>query len=149
MKVRLPRVAAASEAPASGPDGALRGTGVILIAEDEDLVRAQLDRILKGAGYTVLQANNGMRALELFRAHQPKIDLVILDVVMPELDGWNSFLAMKELMPDLKVLFTTGYAANVLPEDFSSSRARILSKPYKPKRLLAQVQELLTQCART
>jgi two-component system cell cycle sensor histidine kinase/response regulator CckA len=149
MKVRLPRVAAASEAPASGPDAALRGTGVILVAEDEDLVRAQLERILKSAGYTVLQANNGVQALELFRLHQPKIDLVILDVVMPELDGWNSFLAMKELMPDVRVLFTTGYAATVLPQDFASSRARILSKPYKPKRLLSQVQELLTQPAPT
>ncbi|MEO8185222.1 MAG: response regulator [Deltaproteobacteria bacterium] len=68
---------------------------------------------------------------------------MILDVRMPELDGWRAYLLMQELMPSVKVLFTTGYAANVLPRDFAVRGARLLSKPYKPQRLLAQVRELL------
>jgi two-component system, cell cycle sensor histidine kinase and response regulator CckA len=143
MKVRLPCVAPASDQPRPESDPVPRGSGVILVAEDEDLVRAQVDRILRRAGYIVLQANNGTRAVELFREHRDRIDLVILDVVMPELDGWRAYLQMEELMPSVKVLFTTGYAANVLPQDFAARGARLLSKPYKPQRLLAQVRELL------
>jgi PAS domain S-box-containing protein len=143
IKVRLPCVSPATDPPGPEPDGAAPGSGVILVAEDEELVRAQVDRILRRAGYSVLQANNGTRAVELFREHQERIDLVILDVVMPELDGWRAYLQMEELMPSVKVLFTTGYAANVLPRDFAARGARLLSKPYKPQRLLEQVRELL------
>ena len=100
-------------------------------------------RILESAGYTVLQAANGARAVQVFRERQREIDLVILDVVMPELDGWQAFLRIAELQPSVKVLFTTGYAASVLPPDFGAHGARLLSKPYKPETLLAQVHELL------
>ncbi|MEY2929751.1 MAG: hypothetical protein RL033_500 [Pseudomonadota bacterium] len=142
LKVKLPRIANTSEQPKAKAEAA-HGAGVILIAEDEELVRVQVARILVRAGYTVLQANNGVRAVEMFRAHQHEIDLVILDVVMPELNGWQAFLEMEKLQPQLGVLFTTGYAANVLPEDFAARGARLLSKPYKPERLLAQVRELI------
>jgi two-component system cell cycle sensor histidine kinase/response regulator CckA len=143
FRVRLPRVPAGSEQPAPASERSPGGSGVILVAEDEDLVRAQVERVLRRAGYTVLQANNGARAVELFRSHQAEIELVVLDVVMPELDGWRAYLLMEALKPALKVLFTTGYAANVLPPDFAARGARVLSKPYKPERLLMQVRELL------
>jgi PAS domain S-box-containing protein len=142
MKVRLPCAPPSSEPPLH-EDGSPRSSGVILIAEDEELVRMQVERILRRAGYTVLQANNGMRAVELFRERKDQIDLVILDVVMPELDGWRAYLMMEQLEPQVKVLFTTGYAANVLPHDFAARGARLISKPYKPQRLLEQVRELL------
>jgi two-component system cell cycle sensor histidine kinase/response regulator CckA len=143
MKVRLPRVASATEAPSPPRARSIAGSGVILVAEDEDLVRSQLVRILESAGYTVLQAANGALAVETFRERQREIDLVILDVVMPVLDGWQAFLRIAELRPGVKVLFTTGYAASVLAEDFGARGARLLSKPYKPEALLAQVHELL------
>jgi PAS domain S-box-containing protein len=143
MKVRLPRVASATEAPSPPRARSIAGSGVILVAEDEDLVRSQLVRILESAGYTVLQAANGALAVETFRERQREIDLVILDVVMPVLDGWQAFLRIAELRPRVKVLFTTGYAASVLPDDFGARGARLLSKPYKPEALLAQVHELL------
>jgi CheY-like chemotaxis protein len=149
IKVRLPCVPPASAHPTPNPDSAQPGTGTILVAEDEELVRAQVERILRRAGYTVLQANNGTRAVEIFRERQAEIDLVILDVVMPELDGWRAYLLMDQLKPNVKVLFTTGYAANVLPQDFAARGARLLSKPYKPQRLLEQVQELLNQAVDT
>ena len=98
-----------------------------------------------GVGLEVDEAIDdlGARALELFRARQSEIELAILDVVMPELDGWQAFLEMEKLQPGLKVLFTTGYAASVLPEDFAARGARLLTKPYKPERLVAHVRELL------
>src|SRR6185295_17530493 len=145
MKVRLPCVPPASAHPTPDPERAQRGAGLILLAEDEDLVRAQVERILRRAGYTVLQANNGRRAVELFRERKDEVDLVILDVVMPELDGWRAYLLMEQLVPHVKVLFTTGYAANVLPSDYAARGARLISKPYKPQRLLEQVREMLHQ----
>jgi two-component system cell cycle sensor histidine kinase/response regulator CckA len=149
MKVRLPRSEAGAQqiAPAAEPAGP--GTGVILVAEDEALVRAQVVQILEEAGYTVLQAENGARAVALFRAQQGKVDLAVLDVVMPELDGWQAFLQLEKLKPGIKVLFTTGYAASVLPDDFAARGARLLSKPYKLQNLLGQVRELLDVAART
>jgi PAS domain S-box-containing protein len=143
MKVRLP-CAPPSSGQSLHEDSSL-SSGVILIAEDEELVRMQVERILRRAGYTVLQANNGKVAVELFRERKDEIDLVILDVVMPELDGWRAYLMMEQLVPEVKVLFTTGYAANVLPQDFAARGARLISKPYKPQRLLEQVRELLNQ----
>ena len=116
---------------------------MILVAEDEAMVRVQVVRILKDAGYTVLQAENGARAVELFEEHGGKVDLALLDVVMPVMDGWQAFLSLRKLAPELKVLFITGYAASVLPQDFASYGARVLSKPFKPAALLATVRELV------
>jgi two-component system cell cycle sensor histidine kinase/response regulator CckA len=145
MKVRLPRVPSAPEPAPPAPGGSLRGTGVILVAEDEGLVRAQVDRMLRRAGYTVLQAENGARAVELFRQHQEEVDLVLMDVVMPVLDGWKAYLQMQALQPNVKVLFTTGYAANVLPADYGVHGARLVAKPYRREQLLALIGELLNQ----
>lgn len=145
LTVRLPRVREAPEDPPLSTGEVPPGSGVILVAEDEDAVRAHVQRILQRAGYTVLQANNGARAVELFRQHQVAIDLVLLDVVMPELDGWQAFLVIEALKPDVKVLFTTGYAADVLPQNFAARGVRLLSKPYKPEHLLGQIRELLNR----
>jgi PAS domain S-box-containing protein len=144
MKVRLPLVREAPEAPTLVLDGAQAGgSGVILVAEDEDQVRTQVQRILERAGYTILTAPNGEKAVDIFRQHHARVDLVLLDVVMPELDGWQAYLQMQALAPGVKVLFTTGYAASVLPADFASHGARLISKPYKRERLLAEVRDII------
>ena len=95
MRIRLPRVEPDPEPVRRGPAQAPRGSGVILVAEDEAMVRVQVVRILKDAGYTVLQAENGARAVELFEEHGGKVDLALLDVVMPVMDGWQAFLALR------------------------------------------------------
>jgi PAS domain S-box-containing protein len=121
------------------------GTGLILVAEDAEMVRSQVVRTLREAGYTVLQAENGALAVEVFQAHGHELDLVVLDVIMPVMDGWQAFLKMRALQPNLRALFTTGYAADVLPADFANHQARLLTKPFTPNQLLAQVHELLDQ----
>ncbi|HEX2878176.1 MAG TPA: PAS domain-containing protein [Polyangiaceae bacterium] len=121
------------------------GTGLILVAEDAEMVRSQVVRTLEEAGYTVLQAENGAVAVELFQARSHEVNLVVLDVIMPVMDGWQAFLRMRALQPNLRALFTTGYAADVLPADFATHQARLLTKPFTPNQLLAQVHELLEQ----
>lgn len=143
MKVRLPRAAPITEQPLPKPRQAFGRHGVILVAEDEDLVRTQVVRILEGAGHKVLSAPNGARAVDVFREHRHEIHLVLLDVIMPELDGWQAYLEIERLTPGIRALFTTGYAASVLPKDFGARGARLLSKPYGPEVLLAQIDELL------
>jgi PAS domain S-box-containing protein len=148
MKLRFPRIVEAAPESASPSELALHGTGLILVAEDEDLVRTQVVRMLSRAGYGVLQASNGAKAVEMFAEHADDIDLVLLDVVMPVLDGWRAYQRILELRPAVKAIFTTGYAANVLPPDFAARGARLLSKPYKRQELLAEVRELLAPLAR-
>jgi len=69
--------------------------------------------------------------------------LVLLDVIMPGLDGWQVFSRLEAMRPQVKVMFITGYAASALPQDFGSRGKRLLSKPYKPQALLELVRELL------
>jgi two-component system, cell cycle sensor histidine kinase and response regulator CckA len=146
IHVRLPRSATEPETEPDVrgvPRAAAGATGVILVAEDEELVRALAVRVLQEAGYEVVQAENGARAVEVFRERGSRIDLALLDVVMPVMDGWQAYLELERLKPNLKVLFTTGYAATALPQDFASRGAQLLSKPYKPDELLREVRRLL------
>ena len=144
IAIRLPLFCAVEDAPHSLPSASPRADGqVLLVAEDEPMVRAHLVRLLNGAGYLVLEAENGARAVEVFEAHYTRIEAVLLDVIMPELDGWQAYLKMEQLKPGIRVLFSTGYAADVLPEGFAARGARLLPKPHKPQALLTQLNELL------
>jgi PAS domain S-box-containing protein len=149
LEVRLPRTDSTSAEAQAEPVRALGGSATLLVAEDEPRVRAQVARILRRAGYTVLEAENGARAVELFRGHHGAIDLLVLDAIMPLCDGWQAFVQIERLKPGIKALFTTGYAANVLPSDFLARGARLLSKPFKADELLARVAELLAPSAVT
>jgi two-component system, cell cycle sensor histidine kinase and response regulator CckA len=143
LRVRLPRHEGGlrSARPVSvSPQG---GTATILVAEDEVLVRTQVVRVLRGAGYAVVEAEDGAKAIAAFQAAQGAIDLLLLDAVMPVCNGWQAYLEIERRKPGIKALFTTGYAANVLPADFLEHGARLLSKPFKPAELLAKVRELL------
>ncbi len=142
MSIRLPRASPEPQAQERAVERA-NGSCTILIAEDADLIRAQTVRTLERAGYSVLQAENGVQAVEAFRANRNEAHLLILDVIMPELDGWQAYLQIARLCPNVKVLFTTGYAGNALPDDLSQRGARLLSKPYTSAVLLEHVRELL------
>ena len=142
--VDLPLVAGVAEAKEPARRSAARGDELILVAEDEPLVRAQAVRILKRAGYSVLEAEDGLKAVQIFETN-PRIALVLLDVIMPGLDGWQAFSRIEALREGVKVLFITGYAASALPPDFGSLGKRLLSKPYKPQALLDLVRELLDE----
>jgi CheY-like chemotaxis protein len=146
-QVRLPRTDGSSPEASAAPSGSLGGSATLLVAEDEPRVRAQVVRILRRAGYTVLEAENGARAVEVFRGHEGSIDLLVLDAIMPLCDGWQAFLQIERLKPGIQALFTTGYAANVLPADFMARGARLLCKPFKADELLAKVGELLGSAA--
>jgi CheY-like chemotaxis protein len=120
-----------------------RGTETILLAEDEPTVRELIGRVLRGLGYTVLEAPDGISALGLGRV-QPQIDLLISDLVMPGLGGNALLEALRARFPDLIVLFTSGYTNNQVwySEQLTASE-HFLQKPFAPYALAQRVRTLL------
>ncbi|KQT98784.1 histidine kinase [Methylobacterium sp. Leaf469] len=122
------------------------GQGVILLVEDEDPVRAVNSRALSARGYTVLEAASGLDALKIIEDKSQTIDLVVSDVVMPEMDGPTLLRELRKHHPDLKVIFVSGYAEDAfrknLPEgeDFN-----FLPKPFSLKQLVETVKETIAR----
>jgi CheY-like chemotaxis protein len=116
--------------------------GRILVAEDEDMVLEVVRRLLEEAGHDVVSARDGLEAVEQFRVHGGEFDLLLFDVVMPRLDGWRAYERIRAAAPDVRILFSSGYAAATLPNGLSAG-PRIVAKPYEPETLLAAVAEVL------
>ncbi len=124
------------------------GQDTILLVEDEEAVRSFAARALRMRGYHVLEAGGGEEALEIVRADTGKIDLIITDVVMPNMDGPTMVRHVKELKPDLAVIFMSGYAEEAFRRsDQSSEDIHFLPKPFGLKQLAAKVKEVLAGTA--
>ena len=129
-------------------DGEVFYTGweTILVVEDSPEVRKLTGEVLQQHGYRVIEAVDGQDGLEKFLAHQDEIKMVIMDVVMPKMNGKEAFAAIVQTNPDLKVLFTSGYT----PEDVDKKGIRFekdnfIAKPAAPQTMLRMVRELLSQ----
>ena len=116
-------------------------TGTVLLADDEDTIRAIARTVLEGVGFHVVEAADGLQAIDLFRRHQPAITLVVLDLMMPGASGRQVFEAVTALDPGARVLFSSGYSADDL-SDLAGS-AGLLPKPYRPADLIAAVEAAL------
>jgi two-component system, cell cycle sensor histidine kinase and response regulator CckA len=117
----------AAAASAAAP-AASRGHGTILVVDDEPMVRSFVQKGLKQLGYNVLAAENGMKACEIYAAHAGRIACVLLDMVMPEISGLETFDRLRQLDPAARIILSSGYSRNSLGTDASS--ADFLSKPY-------------------
>jgi len=95
------------------PPEATGRSGVLLVADDEDMVRSLVAEMLQRAGYRVLTAANGREAVDIYREHHDEIGLVILDMVMPELSGREAFMAMRGIEPNVKALISSGYSLDL------------------------------------
>jgi PAS domain S-box-containing protein len=114
----------------------------VLVLEDDPDVRDFVVEILQGLGYHVLEAADGRAALRLLREERGSVDLLFTDVVMPGANGFEIAKEALSLRPKLKVLFTSGYTGNALPQD-RPLQARIIQKPYRPIDLAREVQQIL------
>jgi PAS domain S-box-containing protein len=145
FKVYFPAIEAQPDAvPAIRREEIVRGgTETILLAEDEEALRALAERILTGFGYTVLVARNGEEAIEIFRQNKG-IVLAVLDVVMPRKGGKEAFDEMHKQNPRLKVIFMSGYAPNGIHDSFVLIPGTpFLQKPFGPTILARKVREVL------
>jgi PAS domain S-box-containing protein len=131
---------------AAGPAEPARGRETILLVEDEDSVRAIIGAVLRRHGYEVLDASNAGTATELFERHGATIDLLLTDVVMPEISGPALASRLIALRPDLRVLFVSGYGEMSIPELAGS--AGVLSKPFQASTLVDRVRRALAAPSR-
>ena len=126
--------------PARKPSADHTGQGTILLVEDEDPVRAVNSRALSARGYTVLEAASGLEALQFVRDGNHVIDLVVSDVVMPEMDGPTLLREIRKHLPDLKVIFVSGYAEDAFRKNLPEGEAfNFLPKPFSLKQLVETV----------
>ncbi|PRQ03239.1 Blue-light-activated protein [Enhygromyxa salina] len=128
-----------------GGAAALDGKETILLVEDEAMVRSVAERILRQAGYVVLSAGDGVEAMQVFEQRSKAIDLVILDVVMPRMGGYEFHDRIRERFPDLSVIFTTGH--DLSPT--AALRRPIVRKPYGSLSLLQAVRRELDRGSQT
>jgi two-component system cell cycle sensor histidine kinase/response regulator CckA len=129
-----------------GANRDLTGKGLILLVEDEDAVRTFAARALSNRGYTILEASNGEAALEILRAETRPVDLVISDVMMPNMDGPSLAREIRRLKPGLKMLFISGYAEEAFKKSLESMDNFVfLAKPFTLKQLAAKVKEIMQE----
>jgi two-component system cell cycle sensor histidine kinase/response regulator CckA len=131
FRVYLPAIALAVEESEVKVSELPTGTEVILLVDDEETVRKLGQRILKHCGYTVLMAEDGFQALGVYKAHRGEIALVVLDVVMPQMGGWECLRQLRQLDPQVRVLISTGYTANSSAQEMVSEGALgVVEKPF-------------------
>lgn len=107
------------------------GRGAVLVVDDESQMRELAIKTLRQCGYNTIVAENGVEALSLYKHRKNEIDLVILDVIMPKMGGWECFHHLKELDPEVKVLIMTGYTTDGSVEDFLKEGAKdVIIKPF-------------------
>ena len=120
------------------------GQGTVLLVEDEDPVRAVNSRALSARGYTVLEAASGIEALRLIEEHADGIDVVVSDVVMPEMDGPTLLRELRKHYPDLKVIFVSGYAEDAFRKNLPEGETfNFLPKPFSLKQLVEMVKRTM------
>ncbi len=145
FRIYLPRVAEQSEAEVKDTSAELlAGTETILLVEDEELVRNLSREILETCGYTVIEARNGLEALEICENGDCKIDLLMTDVVMPQMGGRELAEKIKEKLLNIQILFTSGYTDNAMvrPGVIETS-ANFIQKPFTFDALARKVREVL------
>jgi two-component system, cell cycle sensor histidine kinase and response regulator CckA len=134
--------AGAGEAPRSSrPPG---GKETILVVDDEAAVRSLVRISLSEVGYTVLEAGDGVEALEAYRRHGRSIDLVLIDLIMPHLGGRETYLRLKEMNPRVKAIFATGYGIDDKTQELLSTGVLgIIKKPYEMSTVESEIRGVL------
>ncbi len=120
------------------------GRETILLAEDEDDVRALTREVLERQGYRVLEASDGLQALQRYEAEGDRIDLVLSDVVMPRMSGRELVDRVRAIRPDTRVLYMSGYTEDaIVRHGVRDASTVLLGKPFAPADLLAKIREVL------
>jgi len=124
-----------------------KGKGTILVVDDEEFLRRLLNDLLIELNYEVILASNGIEAVEIFKNKKEKIDLVILDVIMPELNGEETYYELKKIEKNVKVLFSSGYSGDLIDyRDFQSDPIEFISKPYSLNDISKKIKTILNDC---
>jgi PAS domain S-box-containing protein len=142
FNVWLPCWESRSESEEASSAGSNRA-GAVLLVDDEDLLRAAVERALQREGFSVIAARDGIAAVDLFARHSRDIDVVVLDLALPFLSGREVCEKMRELKRDVQVLFTSGHDSVAIKTPNGQTRERFLRKPYRLGDLVRTLREML------
>jgi CheY-like chemotaxis protein len=145
FRILFPAVAPEAAAKREDPPATLwRGTGTVMLVDDEEAVLTIGGQMLEFLGFRVLSASNGRDAIELFKAHSDRIVGVILDLVMPVMDGEETLRGLRQLKTDVPVILSSGYTEEQFAGRFPNHHtAGFIQKPYELKTLSAKLKEVL------
>jgi len=145
FSVCLPLLARADTgASVAVPPDVLRGQGLVLVVDDDDIVRRMAEEVLRSVGYTVLTAGNGREGVELYRLHHEKISAVLLDMAMPVLSGREAFAEMKKINEKVKVLLVSGFRKDGRVEEVLRLGVKdFLQKPYTITSLALAIRKVI------
>ncbi len=130
----------------NGLAGPTEGHATILVIEDEESVRSYISQVLAGKGYRVLAAVDGQEGLDTFKKHHAAIHLVLVDLTMPGLDGREVANTLRELRPDLPIIFMSGYSRPEMPTSEAHLEKDVfLQKPFRPRELIALINQRLVE----
>jgi PAS domain S-box-containing protein len=144
FRVLFPAVARSVVSAESGENPPWRGTGTVLLVDDEESVRNVAGRMLERCGFKVIRAGDGREAVERFRTQAAEIVCVLLDLAMPRMDGEETFRELRRIKPDVRVVLATGYSDQEIAERFcSAGLAGFIEKPYRVEALSAKLRAVL------
>ncbi len=149
FRVCLPVATAEAAIPDETKDIApVHGTGRILVVDDEEVVREMISDILESLGYSVTTVNDGVEAVEYYRAFGDEIDLAIIDMVMPRMDGGDCFRTLKGINPEIRAVLTTGYSRDGAAQQIlDEGMLGFAQKPYRVNQLSEIVANAMGGCA--
>ncbi|HTF99119.1 MAG TPA: PAS domain S-box protein, partial [Nitrospirota bacterium] len=145
FKVYLPLCTSPVDTKGLPPSGSpARGSETILLVEDDDSVRTMTKKVLEDFGYHVIEAADGETALQIFAEYRDQVDMLILDIIMPKKNGKETYDGMKAMKPGIKVLFTSGYTADIVEQKgIIDTGLDFIGKPSAPSLLLHKVRTVL------
>lgn len=126
------------------PEEEIRNSETVLVGEDNEGVRPMIVELLQDVGFQVLEARDGVEVVEVMKNHGDTVDLLLLDVIMPRMNGYEALLAVRENHPDLPCLFLSGYSDDMLTQKANiAGEFKYLSKPIMPNKLIEAVRTAL------
>ncbi len=136
--------AVSSESSQCGQHPQFRGHGTVLLVDDMSMLRTVASRSLVSLGFRVLEATDGVEAVEVFKQHQQEIRFVLCDLVMPRMDGWETLSALRRLAPHIPVILSSGYEEDqAISKEHPDQPNAFLGKPYKIQQLQAAIARVL------
>jgi len=146
LLIPVPEQAVEVEPPNEAPIKKSVDTGLVLVVDDEELVRSLAKNVLEAAGIEVMVADGGLEAMELFSRHHQKIDAVLLDLTMPQLSGEEVFRRMRQIQPDTHVVISSGYdEQEAVSQIGGRNLAWFLKKPYLPDTLVDKIHQAMAR----
>jgi len=144
FKIYFPASPKKIAAPADGSGDMVKGSGTVLLVDDEEMVLDIGVQLLEKMGYQVLPADSGQTALKLFKAHKDDIDLIIVDIIMPEMGGGQLFDRLTKIKSNVKVLLSSGYSIDGEARELLQRGCKgFIQKPFSLKQLSRKVKETL------